>query len=260
MASMAPPSLPLFYKDVIPLSQGEHGNARYKLLDNAAFLKHEHAVPVTVDEFAVLQRFYPIVFSSGNNPVPLALMGLNEGINTFIDDEGKMKEDAYVPAYVRRYPFILARLNDKSDELSLCVDPTTGAVGDYDEGDPVFEGTGPSEHTRALLQFCEEFEQAGQRTGAFVQELKANDLLMEGEVAIKQDDQADPVVYRGFQMVNEEKLRNLRGDVLRKMMQSGLLPLVHAHMFSLNVMREIFARQINQGWTPPVQPPQLQAS
>jgi hypothetical protein len=63
-------------------------------------------------------------------------------------------------------------------------------------------------------------------------------------------DNEQPFVYRGFQMVNEEKLRDLRGDSLRKMMQSGLLPLVHAHLFSLGIMREIFARQLDQGKVP----------
>ena len=67
-------------------------------------------------------------------------------------------------------------------------------------------------------------------------------------IQVAESDQ--PFVYRGFQMVNEEKLRDLRGDSLRKMMQSGLLPLVHAHLFSLGIMREIFARQLDQGKMP----------
>lgn len=250
MASQAPQGLPLFYKDLVPLSQQEHAGWRYQPIQTAEFLKTEHAVPLTIDEFAVAQRFFPIIFSSGDSPVPLALMGLNEGINTFVDDEGKIGDDVYVPAYIRRYPYLLARLREDSDELSLCVDPSAGGVAKTEEGDPIFEGEEISEQTKALLQFLEGFEQAGQRTGAFVQELKDNDLLMEGEVTIQQNEGGEPMIYRGFQMVNEEKLRGLRGDVLRKMMQSGLLPLVHAHLFSLSVMREIFARQVAQGKTP----------
>ncbi|HTI30636.1 MAG TPA: SapC family protein [Sphingomonas sp.] len=250
MASQAQQGLPLFYKDLVPLSQQEHAGWRYQPIQTADFLKNEHAVPLTIDEFAVAQRYYPIIFSSGDQPVPLALMGLNEGINTFVDDEGKITDDVYVPAYIRRYPYLLARLRPDSDELSLCIDPTAGGIAKADEGEAIFDGEEISEHTKGLLQFLEGFEQAGQRTGAFVQELKDNDLLMEGEVTIQQNEGGEPVVYRGFQMVNEEKLRDLRGDVLRKMMQSGLLPLVHAHLFSLSVMREIFARQVAQGKTP----------
>ncbi len=252
MATAAPqnPNLPLLYRELVPISQQEHATWRYKSNDSGKFLSTEHAVPVTVEEFAIVQRFYPIIFSSGDQPVPLALMGLNEGVNTFIDDEGKMIQEAYVPAYVRRYPFLLAKLRPDTDELSLCVDPTSGAIGAYDEGDMIFDGDQPSEATKGILAFCEQFEQAGQRTGAFMEELKALDILMEGEVSIQTDEQTPPFVYRGFQMVNEEKLRDLRGDQLRKMSQSGMLPLIHAHLFSLAIMREIFGRQVAQGKAP----------
>jgi SapC len=252
MASMAPqnPSLPLLYRELVPISQQEHATWRYRSSDSAKFLVNEHAVPVTVEEFSIAQRFYPIIFSSGDQPVPLALMGLNEGVNTFIDDDGKMISEAYVPAYVRRYPFLLAKLRPDTDELSLCVDPTSEAIGPYDDGDPVFDGAEPSEATKGILAFCEQFEQAGQRTGAFMEELKALDILMEGEVSIQTDENTPPFVYRGFQMVNEEKLRDLRGDQLRKMSQSGMLPLIHAHLFSLSIMREIFARQVAQDKVP----------
>ena len=254
MASMAPqnPSLPLLYRELVPISQQEHGSWRYKASDSAKFLRNEHAIPVTVEEFSAVQRFYPIIFSSGDTPVPLALMGLNEGVNTFIDDEGKMIQDAYVPAYIRRYPFLLAKVRPDTDELSLCVDPTSEAIGEYDEGDLIFDGDQPSEATKAILGFCEQFEQAGQRTGAFMEELKALDILMEGEVSIQTSEDVPPFIYRGFQMVDEEKLRDLRGDQLRKMSQSGMLPLIHAHLFSLSIMREIFGRQQMQGKVPEV--------
>lgn len=254
MASQAPQTqqqgLPLFYKDLVPISSQEHGDWRYKPMAEAHFLRNEHAVPITVDEFTTAQRFFPIIFASGDNPVPLVLMGLNEGVNTFVDTDGKITQDVYVPAYVRRYPYILARLRPDSDELSLCVDPQSGGIGQYDEGEPVFENGEPSQATKDLLGFAEQFEQSGQRTAAFVNELKEQGLLMEGEVSISANDGAEPMVYRGFQMVNEEKLRELRGDQLRKMTQSGFLPLVFAHLFSLQIMREIFARQVAQGFTP----------
>jgi SapC len=252
MASQAPQNanLPLLYKDLIPISQQEHATWRYQTSEFAPFLKTEHAIPITSEEFAACQRFYPIIFSAGDAPVPLILMGLNEGVNTYIDDDGKMMIDAYVPAYIRRYPFLLAKLRPDTDELSLCVDPTSNVMGPFDDGDPVFEGDGPSEATKNVLQFCEQFEQAGQMTGNFMNELKALDLLMEGEVTIQTDPDTPPFIYRGFQMVNEEKLRDLRGDQLRKMMQNGMLPLIHAHLFSLGIMREIFARQVAQGKLP----------
>lgn len=256
MAS-APPvnsGLPLLFNDLVPLSSVDHAKWKIKQADTAPFLAKQHAVPVTIDEFAAVQRYFPIVFSVGDNPVPLALMGLNEGVNTFVDDEGKLIDQVYVPAYVRRYPFLLAKLRDDTDELSLCFDPSAGAIGDFKDGDPLFEDGAPSEATKTILGFCEQFEQAGQRTTLFMKELVDNGLLMDGEVSIQMADQDKPFIYRGFQMVSEDKLRDLRGDTLRKMMKSGLLPLVHAHLFSLQTMREVFGRQVAQEKLPKITP------
>jgi hypothetical protein len=250
MATAPANNLPLFYKDLLPLSSVDHADWRARGLDRADFLIDQHAVPLTSDEFASASRFFPIVFSAGDNPVPLALMGLNEGVNTFVDEEGKLKNPVYVPAYIRRYPFLLARLRPDSDELSLCFDPSADAVGQFEEGDALFEDGKPSDATNNILQFCQQFEEAGQRTGMFVEELKKADLLMDGEVSIQPEGSDKPFVYRGFQMVDEAKLRDLRGDVLRKMMQNGMLPLIFAHLFSLQLMREVFAEQVRSGKMP----------
>ena len=250
MAS-APQQLPLFYNGLEPLSSELHANYRVRPASVAPFLRGQHAVPVTVEEFPLVQRFMPIVFSAGEDPVPLALMGLNEGTNVFIDADGKLTEDNfYVPAYIRRYPLMLARLRPDAEELSLCFDPTCDTVGAFDEGEALFDAGQPTEMTRNILSFNESFEQAGQRTAAFVQELREMELLMEGEVSIQHDGYEQPFVYRGFQMINEEKLVDLRGDQLRKMSKSGMLPLIHAHLFSLALMRDIFARQVRLGLMP----------
>jgi hypothetical protein len=246
-------ALPMFYKDLVPLNSKEHANWKAKGLDNASFMQKQHAIPITTDEFANASRSYPIVFSVGDSSVPLILMGLNEGVNTFMDDEGHFSElSSYVPAYVRRYPFMLAKLRPDAEELSLCFDPTTDAIGDFKEGDPLFDKDQPSQTTKNILDFCEQFEQAGQRTGQFVQELEKLELLMDGEVSIQQTGVEKPFVYRGFRMVNEEKLRDMRGDELRKMNQNGILPLIYAHLFSLQLMREVFARQVDAGKMPQV--------
>ncbi len=249
MAS-APQQLPMFYNDLIPLNSNEHLDWSTKPLENANFVKNQHAVPVTSDEFVQVSRHFPIIFSAGDRPVPLALMGMNEGVNIFVDDEGKFNAPVYLPAYIRRYPFMLARLSPDAEELSLCFDPTSGGVGAFDDGMKLFDGTEPSQTTKDILGFCEQFEQAGARTQAFVDELIARELLMDGEVAINQQGNDQPFIYRGFKMVNEEKLRELRGDELRKMNQNGMLPLIYAHLFSLQMMRDIFAGQAAAGKVP----------
>ena len=244
------PSLPLFYNGLEPLSSEAHANYKVRPQETAPFLVGQHAIPVTVDEFPLVQRFMPIVFSVGDQPIPLALMGLNEGVNVFVDSEGKVDQPIYLPAYARRYPFLLAKLDPSSEELSLCFDPSAGLIGEFEEGDALFDGDQPSDATKAALEFCEQFEQAGMRTQAFIDELKKHNLLMDGEVSIQQTGLEQPFVYRGFQMVDQEKLRETRGDVLRGWAQSGLLPLLYAHVFSLDLMSTIFGLQAQQGKGP----------
>ena len=256
MASAPQPNLPLFYNDLMPLNSRDHAKWHSKSIESAKWLSDQHAIPLTVDEFVQAQRDYPIVFSSGDNPLPLALMGLNEGVNAFVDDEGKVNEPVYLPAYIRRYPFMLAKLQPTSEELSLCFDPTTDASGEFSDGEALFDEEGkPAAATQRILEFCQHFEEAGQRTKAFIDELKKHDLLMDGEISIStQDNPNAPYIYRGFQMVNQEKLREVRGDVLRGWNQNGLIALIFAHLFSLDLMRSVFARQQQQGKGPKLAP------
>jgi hypothetical protein len=250
MASAPPNGLPIFYNDLQPISNSVHGDWKARRVERAPHLAKVHAIPITVDEFVIAQRHYPIIFSSGENSVPLALMGLNEGVNMFVDDDGKLTRETYVPAYVRRYPFMLARLRPDSDDLSLCFDPSSEAIGPFEDGDPLFVDGQPSEATQAILGFCEQFETAGQRTAAFVQDLEKSNLLIDGEFSVQPEGAAQPFIYRGFRMVSEEALRDLRGDQARKFIQNGLLPLIYCHLFSLNVIRDIFALQMNKGLVP----------
>ena len=248
---MASAPLPLFYNGLEPLSSETHATWRVKPQDTAPFLVGQHAIPITVDEFPLVQRYMPIVFSVGDDAIPLALMGLNEGVNVFMGDDGKLTENTfYVPAYVRRYPYMLARLRPEAEELSLCFDPTTETIGQFDEGEPLFADGQPTDFTKGVLNFAESFEQAGARTQNFMNELREMGLLMEGEVSIQTEENGQPFIYRGFQMVNEEKLTDMRGDQLRKISQSGMLPLLYAHLFSLSLMRDIFARQVQLGKQP----------
>ena len=128
MATAAPnQSMPLFYNAIEPINLDQHGKMKVRGDPVMPEVGRTHAVPLTVDEFALVQRHYPIVFSVGGAPVPIALMGLNEGVNVFLDENGRPPDpNLYIPAYLRRYPFLLARLRPDSDELSLCFDPTIG--------------------------------------------------------------------------------------------------------------------------------------
>ena len=242
--------LPLFYKDLMPLNSRDHAAWSSRITENATWMVGQHAIPLTAEEFVHASRHFPIVFSVAENPVPLGLMGLNEGVNTFFEEDGKLSTPIYVPAYARRYPFMLAKLTQDTEELSLCFDPTSDLVGEFEGGTALFDGDQPSESCKATLDFCRNFEEAGFRTQSFVDELVKHNLLMDGEVSIQQAGNDQPFVYRGFKMIDQEKLRDLRGDVLRTMNQNGMLALIFAHLFSLEHMSEVFARQVQQGKGP----------
>ncbi|MGB3722277.1 MAG: SapC family protein, partial [Pacificimonas sp.] len=217
------PRLPLFYKSLTPLSSQTHADFGIDNRTKLEFTRGIHAVPITVDEFASAGRNFPIIFSGGDTPAPLVLLGLQEGQNFFLKDDGTWRENTYVPAYIRRYPFILARLRPESEDLSLCFDDSNSEIGTGKE-QPFFDGAEPTQVTKNVLSFCEEYEKSIQRTQAFCEELKAQQLLMDGEVSIQPAGSDKPSVYRGFKMVNEEKLKELRGDQARKLLQNGALP------------------------------------
>ncbi len=233
--------LPVLYASLTPISSQQHADYGIVPRDNLELLRGIHAVPLTTDEFISAQRNFPIIFASGDNPVPLALMGLREGSNVFVDKDGHFPEGCYVPAYVRRYPFMLARVNPQSEELTLCADDSSK---DFAEGvgERLFENGEQTDVTKNVLQFCEKFEEAVFRTSQFGEELKKLDLLIDGEVSIEIPGAEKPAVYRGFKMVSEDKLKELRGDQLRKIVPNGILALVHAHLMSLSIIRELFVK------------------
>ena len=256
MATAPQPQLPLFYKDLLPLNSRDHADWKVSSFEDASSMADTHALRLTGDEFVDAQRHYPIVFTANDTPLPIALLGLNEGVNTFIAENGKLEAGVYVPAYIRRYPFLLAKLNQGSEDMSLCFDPEAGVVGKAQkDGQALFEADGDehkaTQYTNDVLEFCRRFETSGQRTKAFLDQLSEMDLLMEGEIAITRNDMPDkPFVYRGFRMVNEEKLRDLPTEKVEELNKSGMLMLIHAHLFSMNLMRVIFEKQSALGKVP----------
>ncbi|WP_454796846.1 SapC family protein [Novosphingobium lindaniclasticum] len=237
----------------MPLNSQQHATWKTRSTDKATWLVGVNSIPLTVEEFPQAQRHFPIIFTAGENPVPLILMGMNEGVNVYVDEDGTVNTPVYIPAYARRYPFMLARLRPDAEELSLCVDPTSDLVGEGEDGEALFNEAEPTEATKNMLKFCENFEIAGTKTANFMAELTKHNLLMDGELNIDIGT-GQPFTYRGFQMVDENKLREMRGDVLRQWNQNGMLPLIYAHLFSLDLVRDIFGRQVSQGKGPQILP------
>ena len=248
MASAPQNSMPLLYTELVPLSTQEHGGWKARQAADWAIIKGHHAFPLTVEEFIMASQRHPIVFT--DDDVPLALFGLNEGLNVFIDADNQLVNEPYVPAYVRRFPFMLVPAQPGSEELTLCFDPTPNLIGDFEEGVPLIENGEATQPLKDTLQFCEKFQSSVGQTAQFMSELKGLGLLMDGEITIEQPGAPQPFIYRGFKIVDEAKLKDLRGDQLRKMMQNGMLPLLHAHLFSLTHVPLLFNRQVAMGIGP----------
>jgi hypothetical protein len=166
----------LFYISPEPLNREQH--AKLALVHNDkpySFAAKGSAVPLTVTEFAPAALSFPVIFA-GEDRVPLAVMGLNNGENLFVNADGSIEPGVYIPAYIRRYPFVLA--NDESaDRLIVCIDTGSSLLAESGETKLFDEKGEPTEYTQNCIKFCDDFEAERRRTDSFVQLLKENDLF-----------------------------------------------------------------------------------
>nr|WP_246447724.1 SapC family protein [Novosphingobium flavum] len=211
-----------------------HRNWKVARTSRIAWLAGQNLVPLITEEFSHARRFYPIVFSTDAEPVPLALMSLVPGHNAFVSGQGETAAETYLPAYARRYPFILARPNPAAPATTLCFDPASELLGEDVDGDALFDNGKASQACLKVLRFCEQFDQSGERTRQFVAELVRNDLLVDGRVDVRRDGEAS--AYNGFRIVDAERLGKVRGHVLRQWAQNGMLELIYSHLHSLDLM------------------------
>ena len=227
----------LFYSQPEPLSPEMHGKMGVKNMDGPfGFAKVGHAVPLTVGEFPAASSTGPIIFV-GDEKLPISVMGLNAGENMFLRADGLFEPGVYVPAYVRRYPFIFAN-DDAAKQMVLCIDRAAEFVVDTGYDLPFFEADGqPSQYTKNCIEFCNNFELERQRTANFVQVLKDLDLFETKTATFTPTDAngvaGDPQIIAEYFGVSEEKLNKLPADKLVELRDNGALPQIYAHLVSL---------------------------
>ena len=225
----------LFYSQPEPLTPELHGKLGVKRMDGPfSFARVGHAIPLTVGEFPLAAVTGPIIFV-GDEKLPIAVMGLNAGENMFVRDNGMFEPGVYIPAYVRRYPFVFA--NDQAnDQMVLCVDRKAEFI--VEGGDmPFFENGQPSEYTKNCIEFCNNFEIERQRTLSFVQILRDLDLF-EPKTANFTPMNPDgtpgqPQKIADYFGVSEDKLNKLPTDKLVELRDNGALSQIYAHLLSL---------------------------
>jgi hypothetical protein len=238
----------LFYEKPEPLSAQVHGGLGVnRTAKPYGFVARTNLIPLTVAEFIGAGLSYPIIFL-GDAKVPLAVMGLRQNENLFVSRDGEFRVDAYIPSFVRRYPFVFAN-DEGSDRMVLCVDRNASFVSDNPEV-PFFEDGQPSPYTQSAMQFCTEFETERQRTQQFVTMMTDLDLF-EFREATFQPTAADgsavpPVKLADYWAISNEKLNKLPHDKFILLRDNGALPQIYAHLISLLAWDKLVALQLER--------------
>ena len=227
----------MFYSRPEPLTPELHGKLGVIRKDGPfGFAAVGHAVPLTVCEFQLAAVTGPIIFV-GDDKLPIAVMGLNSGENMFVRPDGMFEPGVYIPAYIRRYPFVFATDNS-AGQMVLCIDRAADFIVEGGGDMAFFEANGePSEYTKNCIEFCNSFEVERQRTSGFVQLLKDLDLF-EPKVANFTPMNPDgtpgtPTKIADYFGVSEEKLAKLPADKLLELRDNGALQQIYAHLLSL---------------------------
>jgi hypothetical protein len=222
------PPLPLFYSQITPLDAQKHAGWGLKSGLDLSFAKNTHAVPVNMIECPQLAAHYPIVFSPDTAATPVAVMGLRDGENLFVTNQGQWIEpDAYIPAYIRRYPFLLAAVTG-TDQLTLCIDNVPTVV-DPHHGTAFFKPDAQaSDLTQNALEFCKSFHAATLQTIEFSSALHQAGLLVERSAEIPLPGGQPPIKFGGFRIVDESKLANLPDATWLEWRKKGYVPALYA--------------------------------
>jgi len=228
-------ALPLFYRQPEPLNRDKHAGKGLKQPVNYRFAATSHAVILHAEEFRLAAAHYPIVFADDESALPLAVMGYASGRNLFVNGNGEWEPGAYIPAYVRRYPFASGRgAND--DELVLYVDTASDLIVDVASvpgAEPFLVDGQATERTKKALEFCVAFQGQVPITSAFVDELKGRDMLERRDVKLDLSE-GQQRQLSGLRIIKEDAFKALPDDVYLQWRRRGWIGLVHWHWMSLD--------------------------
>ena len=223
-------NLPMFYKAPRPLDRVQDVDLRLSRPSHFRFAATSNAIPLLADEFPMAAAYYPIVFAGSPTPIPAAVVGLRNDSNLFINAAGEWQGGAYLPAYVRRYPFIL--MDDaEQKQFVLCIDGESDMLNRGDDGFQLFENGEASEFTKSAMEFCAALRQQGDTTDEFVRALQEYDLLMPNDARIDARD-GTQLQLSGFLVINPAKFDKLPDNVLLDWRRKGWLGLVYAQLLS----------------------------
>ena len=225
----------MFYEQPVPLTKDKHSKFGVKQVSKPfEFMAGQHFLPLTAPEFGAAAASMPIIFA-GEERAPLAVMGIRSGENLFVT-EGKFEADFYMPAFARRYPFVLAGDN-ANDRFVVCIDEKAECVTNKKPEQMFFDKDDTSQFTKEAFQFLQSFERDRQATQKMVEEFKALDLFEPKEMNFQGNNPDGTPAPRqkiaDYFAVSEEKLKALPDAKIAELSKNGYLAVAYAHLVSL---------------------------
>lgn len=216
----------------VPLKFTDHRDLRVFESNDYSFAKAVTLASIAFDEMADVAREYPIIFPNNDSGLPCALLGIEPGKNAYVEDDGRWLA-TYIPAHIRRYPFMLASTGDRENDLNRFVvvfDPDAKHFKNP-SGHHVFEADGkPSRHMESRFALLQEIQKGIPRTRELVDVLYKAGILIERKVTINKADKTKEVT--GFRVIDERKLNGLPDAAFVDLRRTGALPLIYSHLLS----------------------------
>lgn len=234
----------IFYERAVALNRDRHQNLKIRILpDHFSFAAKTNSLLIAGSEFSEACRDYPIVFvgSEGGPFTAAALVGLGDKENLFTNAAGNWESGTYIPAFIRRYPFVLAGA-ETADTLTVCIDEAYAGLGDQ-EGEALFKDGQESEYLKSVVEFLRLFHTEMKRTSAFAAKLAELGLLSSKVVNV--DRQGSKQTLEGLWVVDEAKLNALDDASTLELVRTGYMGWVYAHLLSLRNVGRLANRMDN---------------
>lgn len=228
----------LIYETVVPVSSGRHGKASVEAGRNFAFSRKVNSVPLTAVEFPLAAPEYAIVFAqNGDEVVPVVILGARQNENLYVGEDDAW-QTKYVPAFIRRYPFVFSA-GDDGKSVTLCIDEAFQGLNYQGRGQALFAEDGkPTPYVDNVLKFLQEYRAQFLRTQAFCKKLKDLGLLeaMQAKFTLAS---GEKMSLNGFQAVERERLKKLAPEKLSELASTDELELIYLHLQSMRNFTEV---------------------